>query len=284
MKDKNDNNWDLVIEPDRHLLDIPFKQIISYFDLLVLFVKRDIVVVYKQTVLGPLWFFIQPIMTTVIYVFVFGKIANLSTDGIPKPLFYLSGVIFWNFFSECFIKTSTTFTTNAIMFGKVYFPRLIVPLSVIVSNGIKFLIQFCLFLALYAYYSIDAGAILATKYLVLVPYMLALMAILGLGFGILFSSLTTKYKDLTFLIAFGVQLLMYATPVIYPMSSIPGKLKTVMWFNPLSHILETFKLAFLGRGEFSVSGLIYSSVFAILAFTIGLIIFNKTEQSFMDTV
>ncbi len=277
-------SWDLIIEPKRHLFDLKLKQLWHYRDLLVLFVKRDITVVYKQTILGPLWFFIQPIMTTIIYVFVFGNIANLSTDGIPKPLFYLSGIVMWNYFSECFMRTSDTFTQNAGIFGKVYFPRLITPLSIVVSNAMKFLIQFGLFLGLWIYYLIQGNDIHLTLEIVLFPFLILLMALLGLGFGIIFSSLTTKYKDLKFLIQFGVQLLMYATPIIYPMNSLPEKAQQILWWNPITHIIETFKYAFLGQGSFSIAGLAYTTFFTLIVLVVGTVIFNKTEQTFMDTV
>ncbi|MFC2175518.1 ABC transporter permease [Bacteroidota bacterium] len=276
--------WDNVIRPKRGLLDVNLREIGKYFDLLLMFVKRDLVVNYKQTILGPTWFVIQPILTTLIFVVVFGNIAGIPTDGIPKPLFYLAGIVIWNFFSECFTKTSDTFTLNADMFGKVYFPRLIQPLSVVMSTGVKFLIQFGLFLSIYSYFLINGSDIRPTSALALLPVLVALMAILGLGFGLIFSSLTTKYKDLKFLILFGVQLLMYATPVIYPISEIPEKYRPFIMANPLSHIVETFKVAFLGHGVFSIWGLLYSSCFAIVLLTIGILIFNRTEKNFMDTV
>ena len=278
-------NWDLIIEPKRHLLDLKLNQIWHYRDLLMLFVKRDITVVYKQTILGPLWFFIQPIMTTLIYVFVFGNIANLPTDGIPKPLFYLSGIVMWNYFSECFMRNSDTFTQNAGIFGKVYFPRLITPLSIVVSNAIKFLIQIILFFALWTYYFFQGNAItLKPEIILLFPYLVLLMAFMGLGFGIIFSSLTTKYKDLKFLIQFGVQLLMYATPIIYPMNSLSLDIQRILWWNPITHIIEAFKFGFLGQGSFTMIGLLYSTIFTLIIMVIGTVIFNKTEQTFMDTV
>lgn len=286
LKSENikENNWDVVIKPSKGLLDVPVKKILDYSDLLWLFVRRDLLVVYKQTILGPLWFFIQPILTTLMFVVVFGSIADIPTDGIPRPLFYLSGIVFWNYFSDCFVKTSNTFTHNADIFGKVYFPRLIMPLSIIFSNGLKFLIQFSLFLLVYFYYGATTGTFLATTAIFIVPLLFLLMAMIGLGFGLIFSSLTTKYKDLNFLIQFGVQLLMYATPVIYPISILSNQLKSLIWFNPLSHILEAFKFAFLGQGCFSWLGIAYSALCAIFFFMLGVIIFNKTEQSFMDTV
>jgi lipopolysaccharide transport system permease protein len=249
-----------------------------------MFVKRDITVVYKQTVLGPLWFFIQPIMTTFIYVFVFGNVANISTDGIPKPLFYMAGIVLWNYFSECFMRNADTFSSNSEIFGKVYFPRLITPLSLIISNAIKFFIQLSLFVIIYVYYLINGANVNPQIELVIFPFLIFLMAFMGLGFGLIFSSLTTKYKDLKFLIQFGVQLLMYATPIIYPMNSLPEKFQSILWWNPITHIMEAFKFGFLGEGSFSVTGLTYSFVFTIVLMIVGTIIFNKTEKTFMDTV
>jgi lipopolysaccharide transport system permease protein len=280
----NTKAWDLIIEPQQGLLDVNFKEIWDYRDLLFLFVKRDVVTVYKQTVLGPIWFFVQPIMTMLVYIVVFGNIAGIPTDGIPKPLFYLSGIIIWNYFSECFLKTSDTFTVNQDMFGKVYFPRLIMPLSKVVSGLIKFFIQFILFLVLYLYFLVDGVPVQLGFELLLVPYFIVLMALLGLGFGLIFTSMTTKYRDLKFLIQFGVQLLMYATPIIYPMSEIPEKIRYFIFFNPLSHIVEGFKLAFLGQGSLTTSGLLYSSACTLIVLIVGILIFNKTEKTFVDTV
>lgn len=278
-------NWDLIIRPKRGLFDIDFKSIWNYRDLLKMFVKRDVVTVYKQTILGPIWFILQPIMTTAIYILVFGRIANISTDGVPMILFYMAGIIVWNYFSECFNITSKTFTENAGIFGKVYFPRLIMPLSKIVSGLIKFGIQLGLFLAVYFIYLIkDSAAIQPNYWLLITPYLILLMAGLGLGFGIIFTSLTTRYRDLNFLIAFGVQLLMYATPVIYPVSAIPEKYKIFIMANPMTPIMETFKYAFLGSGSASWNGLLYASVFTLVVVLLGIIVFNKTEKSFIDTV
>lgn len=281
---ESDDSWDLVIRPKRHLLDVNLKEIWDYRDLLYMFVKRDIITIYKQTILGPIWFFVQPIMTMLVYVVVFGNIAKIGTDGIPKPLFYLSGIIMWNYFAESFNKTSTTFVSNAGIFGKVYFPRLIVPLSLVTSGLIKFLIQFGLFLAVYLYFYFTRNDIHPNPWLLSTAYLLLLMAGLGLGFGIIFSSLTTKYRDLTFLIGFGVQLAMYATPIIYPMSLLGERMQAIMWWNPIAHIIETFKYGFLGAGEASITGLAYTTIFMIIVLTLGIIIFNRTEQTFMDTV
>jgi lipopolysaccharide transport system permease protein len=280
----NDQQWDHIIKPKGHLFDLKMREVLRYKDLLMLFVKRDIVVNYKQTILGPLWFFIQPILTTIIFVVVFGNIAGLSTDEIPQPLFYLAGIVIWNYFSECFTKTSNIFSQNAQVFGKVYFPRLITPLSLVISNGLKFLIQLGLFLALYAYFFLKGTPLGPNWTLVFLPVLILLMALLGLGFGLIFSSLTTKYKDLNFLIQFGVQLLMYATPVIYPMSSIPEKYQVYIAANPLSHVVEGFKYMFFGQGTISLGGLLYTGVFTLVVLLLGIVVFNRTERSFMDTV
>lgn len=281
--DKNED-WDIILQPKRNLFNVNLKQVYDYKDLLFLFVKRDIITTYKQTVLGPIWFFVQPILTMVIYVFVFGNIAHISTDNIPQPLFYLSGIVMWNYFAESFNQTSDTFTKNAGIFGKVFFPRLIVPLSKVISALIKFIIQFLLFLVLCLYYYFNTTVIHPSYMIALLPILLLLMAGLGLGFGLIFSSLTTKYKDLKFLIQFGVQLLMYATPIIYPLSTIPEKYQFWIKLNPLTHLIETFKSIFLGSGSLSLNGLIYSCIFTIVTLTVGVLIFNKTEQKFMDTV
>lgn len=280
---KNEH-WDLVIRPRRSIFHVDIKAIWEYRDLLTMFVRRDIVVVYKQTILGPLWFFVQPILTTLIYILVFGRIAKISTDGVPMILFYLSGIIMWNYFSECFNITAKTFTENANIFGKVYFPRLIMPLSKVISGLIKFGIQFVLFLAVYFYFLFKTNTVHPNFNLLLVPYLVALMAMLGLGFGIIFTSLTTKYRDLNFLIAFGVQLLMYATPVIYPVSAIPDKYKLLIMANPMTPIMETFKNAFLGAGHVSTGGILYATLFTFTVLLLGILIFNKTEQNFIDTV
>ena len=277
-------DWDLIIRPKRHLLDVNLKELWDYRDLLYMFVKRDIVTVYKQTILGPIWFFVQPIMTTVVYLFVFGQIAKISTDGIPGPLFYMAGIIIWNYFSESLTKTANTFVGNAAIFGKVYFPRLIVPLSLVVSGVIKFFIQLALFLAVYAYYLATTDTLHPNIWLLATGYCVVLMASMGLGIGIIFSSLTTKYRDLTFLLTFGVQLLMYATPIIYPMSSLSEGARKILWWNPIAHVIECFKYGFLGSGEATLAGLAYTTTFTLIVLIFGVIIFNRTEQTFMDTV
>jgi len=278
-------SWDLRIRPQSNLFDINFKDLWRYRDLLRMFVHRDIITVYKQTILGPVWFVVQPILTTAIYILIFGRIAKLSTDGLPMILFYLSGIVIWNYFSESFTQTSQTFIQNQNIFGKVYFPRLIMPLSKVVSGLIKFLIQFGFFIVIYLYFIFTGNpAIRPNLYILLTPYLVLLMAGLGLGFGIIFTSLTTKYRDLTFLVQFGVQLLMYASPVIYPVSAIPEKYKVYILANPVTPILESFKFAFLGSGSFSWELIGYSTLFTIAVLFVGILIFNRTEKTFMDTV
>ncbi len=280
-----DEQWDLVIKPQSSLLDIPWRDIWRYRDLWRMFVKRDVITVYKQTVLGPIWFIVQPILTTAIYVLVFGNIAGISTDGLPKVLFYLSGITIWNYFAESFNQTAQTFRQNAGIFGKVYFPRLIMPLAKVTSALIKFFIQFGFFLVIYAYFLIWTDAQIRPNItLLLLPLYILMMAGFGLGFGIIFTSLTTKYRDLTFLITFGVQLLMYATPVIYPVSTIPEKYKMLIMANPMTPIIEGFRYALLGTGNFSLENLAYSLTLMLLFLFAGVIIFNKTERSFIDTV
>jgi lipopolysaccharide transport system permease protein len=272
------------ISPRDKLLDLRLKEIWQYRDLLLIFVYRDFVTVYKQTILGPLWFFIQPFLTTIVFTVIFGSIAKISTDGLPPMMFYLAGVTSWNYFAGCFQKTSNTFVNNAGIFGKVFFPRVITPLSVIISNLILFSIQFLLFL-LFLFYFIFMGAnVHPNPYILLLPWLIILMGIMGLGFGMLVSALTTKYRDLQFLIQFGIQLLMYAAPVIYPLSSIPAKYHWILIANPMTSIIETFRYSFLGAGSLSLYGLIYSTIFTTFIFFLGLIIFNRTEKNFMDTV
>jgi lipopolysaccharide transport system permease protein len=280
-----DENWDLIIKPQSSLLDIPWRDIWRYRDLLYMFVKRDVITVYKQTILGPIWFVVQPILTTAIYIVVFGNIAQISTDGMPKVLFYLSGIVIWNYFAESFNQTATTFKTNAAIFGKVYFPRLISPIAKVASALIKFFIQFAFLMVVYFYFILSGNeSIHPNMNILLIPLYVIMMAGLGLGFGIVFTSWTTKYRDLTFLVTFGVQLLMYATPVIYPVSTIPDKYKAFILANPMTSIVEGFKFALLGTGNFSWGNLGYSFAFMVVLLFAGVIIFNKTEKSFIDTV
>jgi len=272
------------IKPQNKWYDIDFKAIWQYRDLLMLFVRRDFVAVYKQTVLGPIWFFIQPILTTLTFTFIFGNFAKISTDGIPPLIFYLSGLTFWNYFASCLTATSNTFVSNAGMFGKVYFPRLITPLSVVISNLIKFGIQFLLFLAVFFFYWYQ-GDIAPNWTVALLPVYILMMAGLGLGFGILISSLTTKYRDFTFLVGFGVQLLMYASPIIYPFSILSEKMRFILnMVNPMSSIIEAIKYGFLGEGVFSVQNLAISFSYMVVLLFVGIVTFHKVEKSFMDTV
>lgn len=281
----NQEYWDIIILPKRNLLSINFKDIWKYRDLLIMFVKRDFVTIYKQTILGPLWFFIQPIFTALIYTFIFGKMAGISTDGLPKILFYMSGTIFWNYFADCFNKTATVFRDNQNIFGKVYFPRLITPLSIIISSLLKLAIQLLLFIAILTYYFSFTDLHLTLQLeILLFPLLIILMGALALGFGLIITSLTTKYRDLVFLLQFGVQLLMYATPVIYPLSSIPENYKWLIVLNPMTSIIETFRYGILGVGSFSWIYLGYTLAFSIVILMIGIIIYNKTEKDFMDTI
>ena len=278
--------WTTEIKPKEKLLSVDFKEIWRYRDLMMLFVKRNIITQYKQTVLGPLWFLIQPLMTTVMYMVVFGGIAKISTDGLPQPLFYLAGISFWQYFADCLNKTSNTFVSNAGIFGKVYFPRLVTPLSDVISNLVRFGIQFGLFLVVYAYYAIFTDVQIHTNwYVLMLPILVMMLAGLALGFGILFSSMTTKYRDLQLLLSFFVSLWMYATPVIYPLSTITNPtLRLVMQLNPLTGIVEFFKYGMLGVGVHDWWMLGYSFVFMVVLMAIGIVVFNKVQKSFMDTV
>lgn len=287
LEEKQDTQqWSTVIKPKEKLLSIDFKEIWHYRDLLFLFVKRNIITQYKQTILGPLWYVIQPLMTTIMYMVVFGGIAKISTDGLPQPLFYLAGICFWQYFSDCLNKTSNTFVNNAGIFGKVYFPRLVTPLSDVTSNLVRFGIQFTLFLCVYLYYIIFTDVHVAPNwYALLFPLLVMMLAGLALGFGVLFSSMTTKYRDLQLLLSFFVSLWMYATPVIYPLSTITNpKILLVMQLNPLTGILEFFKYGFLGVGCHEWWMLGYSFGFMVVLLAIGIIVFNKVQRSFMDTV
>ena len=270
--------WDNVIKPRTGWFDIRFAELWQYRDLLTLFVRRDFVSVYKQTILGPLWYFIQPLLTTLIYTIIFNKIAHISTDGNPAVLFFMANSVAWNYFAGCINKTSNTFITNAAIFGKVYFPRLTVPLSVVISNLITFTIQLIMFLFFLLYYYFQGQEIHPNIYILITPFLIIIMAILGLGIGLIVSSLTNKYRDLQFLIQFGVQLLMYATPVIYPLSFIPAKYKIYVLCNPMTPIIETFRYAFLGSGIFSLNQILYSAFCSVVIFFIGILLFNRTEK------
>jgi len=273
-----------IIKPKNKLFDIDFKELWQYRDLFSMFVKRDIITQYKQTILGPTWFFIQPAITTIMYMIVFGGIAGIPTDGLPQPMFYLAGIVCWQYFADCLNKTSSTFTTNQAIFGKVYFPRLIVPLSTVASNLVRMGIQFLMFLAVYIYYVLVGVAVAPNIYILLLPLLILMLAGLSLGFGIIISSMTTKYRDLTILFTFIVQLWMYATPIIYPLSSMSPKRQWIMALNPVTSIVETFKYGTMGVGTFSWGQLGYSFGFMVVLMVIGIVIFNKVQRSFMDTV
>ena len=284
-------NWTTVIKPRTGLFEVNLKEIWDYRDLLSLFVKRTITVQYKQTILGPLWWLIQPALTVIMYMVVFGGIAGIPTEGIPQPLFYLSGVCMWQYFSSCLTGTSNTFVSNSNIFGKVYFPRLIMPLATVTSNLVRFGIQLGLFVIVYVYYAIVGQAPIPNWYLLLLPILVVMMAGLALGFGIIISSMTTKYRDLQVLFSFLVQLWMYATPIVYPLSRVAGKQKwgfdvaDIMCLNPVTPVIETFKHGALGAGEFVGWGwLAYSFVFMIFVLALGVLLFNKVQKSFMDTV
>jgi len=280
----DDENWSMVIEPHRHLFDLKLGDLWRYKDLVMLFVRRDFVSVYKQTILGPLWYIIQPLLTTIIFTFIFGSIAKLPTDGLPQFLFYMSGTVVWSYFASNLTKTSDTFISNANLFGKVYFPRLAVPVSILISNLIAFGIQFALFLVFMGYFALRGTVFHPNGWILLTPVLIFMMAGLGLGFGIIVSSLTTKYRDLRFLVQFGVALLMYATPVILPISSFPQRFRWIILANPMTPIVEAFRYAFLGAGTVSLPNLAYSFGFMLAVVFIGTVIFNRVEQTFMDTV
>lgn len=280
-----EQEWDLIIKPQNKWYNVDLGSIWRYRDLLMLLVRRDFVAVYKQTILGPVWFFIQPVLTSLTFAFIFGGLGNISTDGNPAILFYMAGITLWTYFSDCLTKTSSTFVMNAGVFGKVYFPRLIVPLSVLISNLIKLGIQFLIFISLWIYFLFTTDVLHPHwQSLWLLPVLIFMMAGLGFGFGILISSLTTKYRDLTFLVGFGVQLLMYASSVVLPVSIMSPKVKFIMLLNPLTSIIEAFKYIFLGTGFFSLSWLAYGFCLMTVLIALSVIVFNKVEKSFMDTV
>ena len=289
MNKTNDdiNQWDTVILPQNNLFNLKLNEVWQYRDLLMLLVKRDFVSFYKQTILGPLWFFIQPIFTTLIYTFIFGSLAGIKTDNIPAPLFYMAGITAWNYFSDCLTKTSTVFRDNASVFGKVYFPRLIMPLSIVISNLIRFGVQVILMALMMLYYAIKGNLMHINVYAFLFPLLIVQMALLGLGLGMIISALTTKYRDLVFLVTFGIQLLMYTTTVVYPLSEAIKKYPdyTLLFsLNPMTAIIETFRYGFLGSGTFSWFMFITSFFITILVAIFGVIIFNKVEKNFIDTV
>lgn len=287
MNDSTQQEWDIEITAKSQALRLGLKDVWQYRDLLLLLVRRDFVSFYKQTILGPIWFFVQPVITILIYTIVFGTLAGIPVDGVPKPLFYLAGTIIWNYFSECITKTSTVFKDNSAMLGKVYFPRLIMPLSIVASNLIRFGIQFMLFIILLIGYSISGTDFAPNAYLLLLPVLVLLVAALGLGLGMLISAVTTKYRDLAFVVSFGVPLLMYTTTVIYPLSAVIYKYPAYSWiikFNPITAIIETMRYSFFGKGTFSWELLGYSSFVTVIILLLGMMVFNKVEKSFVDTV
>jgi len=273
-----------VIKPKNKLFEVDLKEIWQYRDLFSMFVKRDIITQYKQTILGPAWFFIQPALTTIMYMVVFAGIAGISTDGLPEPMFYLAGIVTWQYFSDCLNKTSSTFTTHQNIFGKVYFPRLIVPMATVTSNLVRMGIQFLLFVAVYIFYVISGVQVAPNAYALLIPVLIFMLAGLSLGFGIIISSMTTKYRDLTILFTFIVQLWMYATPVIYPLSTMSENRQAIMALNPVTSIVEAFRYGTMGIGTFNWNHLTYSFVFMVVLLVAGIVVFNKVQRSFMDTV
>lgn len=291
MSPTKENQWLYTISSKKKLIDLNFNEIWRYRDLLFLFVKRDIVTVYKQTILGPLWYIIQPLFTSVIFTLIFNNLANIPTgNGVPAFLFNLAGITSWNYFKECLTGTSNTFTSNQNIFGKVYFPRVIMPMSLVVSNLLKLGIQLLVFIAFYIYYvffTLEASQVSPQKAIVFLPFLIVLMGILGLGLGMIISSMTTKYRDLTFLVQFGVQLLMYGSAVMYPISYFKEKLPEYAWlveYNPIAVIVEAFRNMMLNTGSVQISDMIYVTVISVIVFILGLIVFNRTEKSFIDTV
>jgi len=274
------------IKPHRNWLDIDIKGLWRYRDLYYMYIRRDIVTQYKQTILGPLWYVIQPLFTTIMYMFVFGGLAGISTDGAPQPLFYMAGIVLWGYFSQCFTVSSDVFGANANVFGKVYFPRLVVPLSGITSNLLKMLIQLGMFIIIYIYYviTLPSGTLQVNASILLFPVLIFLIAMHGMSWGLIISSMTTKYRDMKFLIQFGIQLFMYATPVIYPLSAAPEKYRNIIALNPLTPIFEAFKYSCLGCGTLDWSGLLYSTIFMCITLILSVLVFSRTERNFMDTV
>jgi len=276
--------WTEEIKSQDSLFSVNLQEVWHYRDLLLMLIKKDFITFYKQTILGPIWFFIQPLLTMAMYVVLFGQIAKLSTDGLPQIAFYLAGITIWNYFSEALTKTSTVFKDNAAVFGKIYFPRLIIPLSIVCSALMKFAIQFSLFILVVLYYTFITNSIQPNLWVLATPVLVLLMAALALGLGMIFSALTTKYKDLSFLLTFGIQLAMYATPVVYPISSMPQKYKWIIDANPLTGIFECFRYGYLGSGSFEASSLGLSALLITIILIVGVVVFNKVEKSFMDTV
>ncbi len=284
-KTKTENqNWTMIIRPQNPWFDLRLDELWRARDLIAIFVWRDFVATYKQTILGPLWYLIQPLLTAITFTVIFGNLARLPTDGLPQFLFYMAGTVIWSYFASCLTKTSNTFTANAGLFGKVYFPRLSVPVSILISNLIMFAIQFLQLVAFMVYFWLAGAAIQPNAWVLLTPVLLLMMAGLGLGFGIIISSLTTRYRDLQYLVSFGVQLLMYAAPVIYPLSAVPERFRWLILANPMTPIIESFRYAFLGAGTVDLLQLAYAFGFMVAVLLIGLLMFNQVERTFMDTV
>ncbi len=283
MQSQNDD-WDVVLTPNKGGFNLHLEQIWRYRDLLMLFVKRDIVSFYKQTIFGPLWYFIQPIFTTIVYTFIFGNLAKLSTDGLPQPLFYMAGIMSWNYFADCLTKTSTLFKDNAAIFGKVYFPRIISPLSIIISNLLRFGIQMLLFIGMIIYYIFQGVEFSVGFEILLLPFFVLFMAMQGLGLGMIITSMTTKYKDLSIVLPFGIQLLMYATTVIYPLSSLSGNMYWIVALNPMTFVIEGIKQSTLGAGVITVNTFGYTFLVSSVILCLGVLIFNKVEKNFIDTI
>ncbi|MGO4821843.1 MULTISPECIES: ABC transporter permease [unclassified Flavobacterium] len=284
---ENNTTWLFEITPKNNFFSLNIKEVWQFRDLLTLFVRRDVVTVYKQTVLGPLWYLIQPLFTSITFTIIFNNLAGISTGNVPSFLFNLAGITIWNYFTACFTGTSNTFGANAGIFGKVYFPRIIVPISIVISNLLKFGIQFFIFIAFYIYYYFQGATISLNFWSLAFPILIFLMGILGLGLGMIISSMVTKYRDFTYLIGFGVQLLMYVSAVVYPMALVREKMPEYAWliqYNPLAYIIETTRYMLLNVGEISYGGLAYTFVVTVALFLIGILVFNKTEKSFIDTV
>jgi lipopolysaccharide transport system permease protein len=282
--EKSNNNWDLIIRPYRGWWDFRFGELWQYRDLIWLLVWRDFVSIYKQTILGPLWYIIQPILTTIVFTIVFGRIAGLSTEGTPPFLFYMLGTTVWSYFSICLLSTSNTFVTNSALFGKVYFPRMCIPVAIVIANVFSFGIKMAAFIVFEIYFIVIGAGVNFTAWILITPLLVFILAGLGLSFGIIVSSMTTKYRDFQFLVTFGVTLMMYATPVIYPLSSVSGIWRLVLLLNPMTSVVEYFRLAFLGTSAISPIWLLYSFAFTLAALLLGILMFNHMESSFIDTV
>ena len=278
--------WLFEISSETKLIDLNLKEVWQYRDLLMLFVKRDLITLYKQTILGPLWYLIQPLFTSLIFTLVFNNVAGIQTGGIPPFLFNLAGITTWNYFKECLVATSDTFKKNEQIFGKVYFPRIVMPMSIVVSNLLKFGIQLLILIAFYIYYAFYLGAVIRpNKYLFLFPILVVCMGILGLGLGMIISSMVTKYRDLTFLVSFGIQLLMYISLVVIPLSLFQEKgVEWLVMYNPMAYIIEMARYLLLNEGNVSQFGILYTIISSIVALLLGILIFNKTEKTFIDTI